>query len=154
MVIDYLNIFGARCRPAEAYAVLIIHTYAVLPLTVATERLQPIPRRDTEVLERSRNLKLPQLPASYGLYVHEPLDSSTAPKCHRVGALERNDHMKSITRHVNNVKRDYWRILIINGGTATPGSSQPPERTIHENHRVMQLCKRVAKRRDNIIWIG
>ncbi len=108
MVINYLDIFRARGSPAEAQTVLIVYADAVLPLTIATERFQPIARWDTEIFEPGRNLELPQLAACDYLYVHKSLDSSAASKSLRVGALERYDHMKSITQRVSNVKRDYF----------------------------------------------
>jgi hypothetical protein len=108
MVIDYFDIFRACGSPAEAQTVLIVYTDAVLPLTIATERFQPIARWDTEIFEPGRNLELPQLAACDYLYVHESLDSAAAGKSLRVGALERYDHVKSITQRVNNVKRDYF----------------------------------------------
>ena len=101
MVVDYLDIFRACRSPAEANTVLIIHPDAVLPFSVAAERLQPISRRDTEILDRGRNLQLSQLPTGDRLYVYKSIDPLAARKRLSVGALERNDHVEK-----HNASRD------------------------------------------------
>jgi len=65
MIVDYLNIFCPIGRPYEADAKLIVDADAVLPGTIAPERFESISRRDTQILQRVRNFKLPQLPTRH-----------------------------------------------------------------------------------------
>jgi len=76
MVIDNLYILGARIRPAKADAELIVNTDAVLPRTIALERLQPVSRRHTKVLQLASEPQMssmkkacnPVLPDSVSFY--------------------------------------------------------------------------------------
>ena len=106
MVNNDLYLLRARSRPTEADPELVVHADTVLPGAIARERLKPIARRNTKVFEFDRNLELSQLAARDRLDVHEPLYPSAARESLRIGALERYDHEQSVTRRVNNVKRD------------------------------------------------
>jgi hypothetical protein len=58
VIIDDLDIDGAgrAVRPFEADPPLIIDADAVLPLTVALERFQPVTRQDSKVLQARSGL--------------------------------------------------------------------------------------------------
>ena len=51
VVVDDLNILRARIGPSEKDPVLVIDPDTVLPLSVATKRLESIPRWDSQVIE-------------------------------------------------------------------------------------------------------
>ncbi len=51
MIIDDLYVLGAVCGPSEADAMLVVDANTELPLSITSERLEPISRRGTEVLE-------------------------------------------------------------------------------------------------------
>ena len=106
MVVDDLDVLGARVCPSKAHTELVVHADTVLSGAIARERLQPISGRHTKVFQLDRDLELSHLAACDRLDVHKPLNPSTARESLRIGALERYDHEKSITYCVINVKRD------------------------------------------------
>jgi hypothetical protein len=54
VVIDDLNVIGIAFAPTEANSVLIIDTYAVLPLPASSEFFEPVPRRSSQIAEVDR----------------------------------------------------------------------------------------------------
>lgn len=54
MVVHDLDLSGTPFRPPEADAISLIDAYAVLALPVALQRLQPVARRNPQVLDRLR----------------------------------------------------------------------------------------------------
>jgi hypothetical protein len=105
VVVHDLNVFGSRSRPSEAHAELIVDPDAVLSGPVPLEGLQPIARRDAEIVKSARDLKLPQLAPCNSLDAREPPHSLPARESRGVGVLEGSDHGEIITRRVNNVNR-------------------------------------------------
>jgi hypothetical protein len=58
MVIEYLNVFDAGIRPAEADAPLIVDANRVLAFAIADERLKAIPGWDAEIAQSSGDVDL------------------------------------------------------------------------------------------------
>ena len=58
MVIGDLDLVGVAFAPDEAHAVLIIHPDAVVPVAIATQRLQPVARRHAEIVQRTCRVDL------------------------------------------------------------------------------------------------
>lgn len=111
MVVDDFHIFRARGRPAEADAELIVDANAMLSRAVALELFKAIPWWNPQVLQLPGDLQLPKFAAGNRLDIDKSLDTLSAGKLLRVSVLEGYDHAESITRYVNNVKRDYVRIF-------------------------------------------
>jgi len=80
----------------------------MLTCPVALESLEPIPRRDSQVVERSGNLKLPQLPPRHSLDGDELLHPLSAGQSLGRTVPKREDHGTIVTRCVNNVTREYF----------------------------------------------
>jgi hypothetical protein len=62
MVVDDLDVMGISVLPAEADTPLIIDADAVLSGSVATQRFQPVVRRDAQILEVLGIVQHAQLP--------------------------------------------------------------------------------------------
>ena len=107
MIVDNLNVFRVRARPAEAHPELIVHADAVLPSTVAFQGFQPVTRWDAQVVHLSRLVQLLQFPARHGFEVGEARYALPVEQGFGVGALERLDHERILTLRMINVKRDY-----------------------------------------------
>jgi len=92
VIVNNFNILGTCASPAKAEPVLIIDPYAVLTDPIAFERFESVARRNPQVIEAGRNLKLPQLPQRDSFKRDE--SANTLSRCHfrRVTALERSDH--------------------------------------------------------------
>ena len=96
MVIDDLDQFGDAVTPDEADAPPIIDPNAVLPATVALERLQAISRRRAKIRKAGCRIKHVKLAQRYRF------DRSELGRClalvQRLGApvLERPDHRVKI----------------------------------------------------------
>ena len=63
MIVDYLDIVCMSVRPAEADPPLIVDAYAVLSFPIAFQRLQPVPGRNPEMIERTRLVQIEKLAA-------------------------------------------------------------------------------------------
>jgi hypothetical protein len=61
MVIDDFDVLGAAVRPSEADAPLVVDANAVLALPVSPQGLQPVPRRNPQIAEATRDLELAKL---------------------------------------------------------------------------------------------
>jgi len=78
VIVHDLNLVRAALRPAETDPPLIVEANAVLTSTVPTESLQPVPWRDSEILEPSRRIELSQLPKRNTLEVWTELPDGLA----------------------------------------------------------------------------
>ena len=63
MVIDKLDVMGAVCLPHEADAPLVVHSDAVLALSVALERLQTVTGGRPQILDVLRGVEHTQFTA-------------------------------------------------------------------------------------------
>ena len=107
MVINDFDMLRSRCRPMEADTELIVHSDTVLTSSVGLERFESVPRRNTEILQSSRDLQLTQLASSDTFDPLKSLDPSAARECLSIGVPKRYDHSNMITYDVVNVTRDY-----------------------------------------------
>lgn len=73
VVLDEFDIICTSISPDEADTPLRIHTDAVLSAPVTNETLQPIPGRDSQIIEILRCVDQLQLP--HGRPLHSPLDA-------------------------------------------------------------------------------
>ena len=88
-------------RPPEADAPLIVHADAVLPASVAPELLEPVARRDAEVVESHGRVELPQLAQGDPLHIRPQLpDRLPIEQPLRVTVAEALNHEGMITRRV------------------------------------------------------
>lgn len=108
MIVNDLYVLGSLGRPHKANAPLVIDPNAALPLSVSSQGFELIPRRDAQVFQDRRPIKLFQLPQRRPLHI----DPSEHPLALEQGfgflALEAFDrHGLIVTFGVNNVKRVY-----------------------------------------------
>ena len=107
MVIHDLDVFCARSRPAEADAILVVHSDAVLARTVTPERLKSVARWHAQVIKHAGDFELSELSSGDRFDVDEALHPMSVSEALSARVLERNDHERIVTQRVNNVKRDY-----------------------------------------------
>lgn len=106
MVVDYLYAFRSRFRPPETDSVLAVDSDAVLTPTVTLQGLEPIPRRNTEIVENPRridrverarrystrhNTSLSQLVTHYLSQLDAPSESNVAPWVQRLRGILPSD---------------------------------------------------------------
>src|SRR5699024_5670880 len=94
---DEFDIVRTSISPDETETPLRVHADAVLPASVADQTLQPVARRDPEILDILRRMDQFQLPQSRPL--HHPinaLDVLLMPDALGVFATKRSDHTVSI----------------------------------------------------------
>ena len=97
MVVDEFDIFRASNSPDEAETPLRIDADTVLFTTIADEPLQPIARRNPEILHILRGMDQLELPQRRPLHVAvNALDVLLMPDPLGVVAPERPDHVTSI----------------------------------------------------------
>ena len=65
MVICYFNIMGIAINKSKAYSPLVVYPDAVLPQPVFPQRLQPIPRRNGEIVQPHGDIERFELPLSH-----------------------------------------------------------------------------------------
>ncbi len=104
MVIDDLDVLGARIGPAKADPELVVDPDAVLSCPVALEGFQMVSGRNAQVFQRSGDFQLPKFTAGRGGDIGEPFDRIALRKGLRFGAPEHFDHAVIITRRVIIVK--------------------------------------------------
>jgi hypothetical protein len=104
MIIHDLNIFGTGFRPTKTKAKLIIDPDAILAGSVSFERLEAISRRNPEVVEPPRDLKLPQLSTGNRRDRPESPHGTAVRQGLGFGRFERDDHGRIITPRVIIVK--------------------------------------------------
>ena len=106
MVIHDLHVVGVIVLPAETDPPLIVDPDAVLALPVACKRLEPVPGRDSEILQRHRCLQQVELPLRLSLNVRREFPGSLAlEQLLGLPAPEGLDHGPILTQGVINVKR-------------------------------------------------
>ena len=97
MVVDKFDTFCTSISPDEADAPLRIDPDTVLPATIADQPLQPITRRDPEVLDILRRMDQFEFPQRRSL--HDPIntfDVLLMPNALGVLTPERSDHSSSV----------------------------------------------------------
>ena len=68
MVVSYFNADGARVRPYETDAVLIVDANTVFPASVASQSLEPVARRYTKIAQDGGGIELVKLSPGYFQY--------------------------------------------------------------------------------------
>jgi hypothetical protein len=71
VIVRYLDVFRTRDRPPETHAIPVVHPNAALPTSVASEFFEPVAGRNAQIVQRSGDLKLPDLASRNRLDVHE-----------------------------------------------------------------------------------
>ena len=61
MVIDDFDIRRVPFQPAKAHPELVVDPDAMLALTIGSKSFEPVTRRRSQVLKRSRGIKISQL---------------------------------------------------------------------------------------------
>ena len=101
VIVDNLDIVGVASDPPEAHPPLIVDPDAVLPRSIPTQLLQPIPGRHPEVLEAGRGIQLPQFAQRHPLQVRRQLaDRLAVEQPLGIPIAEAADHVGMITRRV------------------------------------------------------
>ncbi len=108
MVVHDLHVFRTGAGPTKAYAKSIVDADAMLSGTIAFERLKPIARRYSQIVEMVRDFQLTQLSSRDRFDADKAPDSTPARERLGVFASERFNHDIIITRHV----------IIVNFGNA------------------------------------
>jgi hypothetical protein len=72
MVVHNFNAVSVSVAPHKADTPLVVDTYAVLPVRVTAERLQPIGGRSFQIFEFGSGLNHSQFSARYSLDIAEP----------------------------------------------------------------------------------
>ena len=104
MVIRDFNCASVGTAPFEAYSVLIVDSNAVLSLPVTVQFLQPVSRRDLQVVQRQGTVEHGQLSFRHAGRRRAPC-LARSPDLRRFLVGESLDHRAIITTNVNNVKR-------------------------------------------------
>jgi hypothetical protein len=73
VIVDDFHVMAMTVAPSEADSPLVINSNRVLPLPIASQRLQVIPGRRGQIVEISRCMKLQQFPQG------DPLDGAKTP---------------------------------------------------------------------------
>lgn len=96
MIVDNFNVKRVSIFPQEANPPLVIDPNAVLPLTISTQRFEPVARRGGQIAQFRRRVELSQLPQS------GPFDGLEAPRGKPLKqpfsflATERLDHLSRV----------------------------------------------------------
>jgi hypothetical protein len=91
------DVFGIAVPPCEADAILIVDPDAVLPLSVAAQRLQPIARRNQKIREGRGAIESDEAPKGHSSDAGEFLDSLTPKEPFRLFTPEAPDHESILT---------------------------------------------------------
>lgn len=106
VIINDLYVLRAHLGPDKADAPLVVDPNAVLTLSVAAERLQPIAGRDAKIRESDRGIEEHELPQRRPKNPRvEGPHLLSSPQPLSLSVSEGPDHRPSITRYVNNVMR-------------------------------------------------
>jgi hypothetical protein len=92
MVVDDLDIAHVAVTPAKANPELVVDPDAELPVTVASQGFQTIPRGRSQEIQGSRSMQLRELPSNHCFNSHETADAVSHEEQSRILAYERNDH--------------------------------------------------------------
>jgi len=93
VVVDDLDVARLPTRPAKAYPPLIVYPDTVLPCASSLETLEPIPWRDSQIVDSLRRIQYEQLAKRLTLNVLAPFGDSNSieyPSC--LCVRERSDH--------------------------------------------------------------
>jgi hypothetical protein len=97
MVVDDRDVECISVTPTKAYAPLIIDPNAVIAGTITTELLQPISRRDPQIVKLFTRVKLDELASRHALHLQRPSPySNTAEHSLRILVGEGLDHMADV----------------------------------------------------------
>jgi hypothetical protein len=75
MIVNDLDLLSPAFAPTKAHPPLIIDSNAELPSSITLERFQPIARWNTQVVQHSGDLQLPQLATRCTGEIRKPSDS-------------------------------------------------------------------------------
>jgi hypothetical protein len=75
VVIHYLYVFSAGDCPSKTEPPLIVDADAVLTGPITFQCLEPVAWRHPQIIQPSRDFKLPELAAGHGGYVYETPDA-------------------------------------------------------------------------------
>jgi hypothetical protein len=92
VIIHDLDVLSSRLLPAKAEPELIVDSDAVLAGAIALQGLQSISRRNAQIVEPLRNLKLTNLSPSNGCDPSKPRDALATGKSRRIAAPKRLNH--------------------------------------------------------------
>jgi len=98
VIVDNLDIVRVTVLPPKADAPLVVDANAVLTLSVAAQRFEPIAGRDTQVLNRACSMYVQELSPCLPLDRAKPGDEFVVEEPGRVTVFERSDHLRSILR--------------------------------------------------------
>ncbi len=101
---------GVAVGPDKAHAPLVVDADAVLPLSVAQQRLQAVARRNAQVVQRRSPIQHGQLAQGSGFDVGPALDPHAVEQALGVGTLEIEDHAEIVTTRDSIVNRFYRKI--------------------------------------------
>src|SRR5437870_1958893 len=98
VIVDNLDVVRVSVLPAKADAPLVVDANAVLTLSAAAQRLEPIAGRDGQVLKRACSMQVQKLPPCLSLDRAKPGDEVVVEEPGGVAVCERSDHPRSILR--------------------------------------------------------
>ncbi len=98
MVADDLNLFRAAVAPYETNPPLVIDADRMLPSTVAFERLKPIARWLTQIVQRAGIIEQQQLTACLSLYGTKARRVFVRQQARRGRVPERANHINMVFR--------------------------------------------------------
>ena len=98
MIVDYLDVVGMPARPAKADSPLVVDAYAVLSFPIAFRRFQPIPRRNPEMIERTRLVQIEKPAARWTLNSAEPGYESVLEQSFGIRRTKGLDHTGRVLR--------------------------------------------------------
>jgi glutamine cyclotransferase len=106
VVVDDLHLAGVPATPFKADAMPVIDPDTILHHPIPSQLLQPISGRDPEILKSTGPVEEHQLAQGNPLDLNrEPSRSLAGEDAFGVGIPKAADHVKSLTRGDNNVKR-------------------------------------------------
>jgi hypothetical protein len=92
VVINDFDLVGITMPPDEANPPFVIDANAMLPVAVAFQCFQPVSRRHLEILQRSRAMKVDQLPSRDSLNASIPRDVLIGEQGFGVAGSKRSNH--------------------------------------------------------------
>jgi len=98
VIVHNLDLVRVSVLPSKADAPLVVDANAVLTLSVAVQRFEPIARRDSQVLNSACSMQIKKLPPCLSLDRAKPRNEFILEDPRRVAVFERSDHVRSILR--------------------------------------------------------
>ena len=80
VVINNLDVKGVIVAPHKAHTPLIVHTNAMLPLSIMGQRFEPVARRYTQSIKDRGGVELLKLACSYSLNILRQFEGKLAAK--------------------------------------------------------------------------